>query len=72
MKNFPSKITSIHDSVIWTMTIVLKNIPWNGITVNKLKKISGLDIDDFLQAVTYLYALKFIKYDEKLNSVEKC
>lgn len=72
MKNFPSKVTSIHNSIIWTMMILLKNIPYNGISINNLKQKSKFELDDFLQTLTYLYALNYIEYTEDFNHIKRC
>lgn len=72
MKNFPSKITTIHNSIIWTMMVLLKNIPHGGISINNLKQKSKFELDDFLQALTYLYALNYIEYTEDFNRITRC
>ena len=72
MKNFPSKITTIHNSIIWTMMVLLKNIPHGGISINNLKQKSKFELDDFLQALTYLYALNYIEYTEDFNCITRC
>ena len=71
MKNFPSKITTIHNSIIWTMMVLLKNIPHGGISINNLKQKSKFELDDFLQALTYLYALNYIEYTEDFNRITR-
>ena len=72
MKNFPSKITTIHNSIIWTMMVLLKNIPHGGISINNLKQKSKFELDDFLQALTYLYALNYIEYTENFKRITRC
>lgn len=72
MKNFPSKITTIHNSIVWTMMVLLKNIPHGGISINNLKQKSKFELDDFLQALTYLYALNYIEYTEDFNRITRC
>ena len=56
MKNFPSKITSFRNSILFDMMIVLDNIPMMGIGVKSLHSKSKLDFDDYIKALTYLYS----------------
>lgn len=72
MKNFPSKVTTVHNSIIWTMLVLLKNIPHSGISIINLKQKSKFELDDFLQALTYLYALNYIEYTEDFNRIKRC
>lgn len=72
MKNFPSKITSIHNSIIWTMMVLLKEIPCNGISITQLRQKSKLELDDFIQALVYLYTLNYIKYVQDFNHIKRC
>lgn len=72
MKNFPSKVTTVHNSIIWTMLVLLKNIPNSGISIINLKQKSKFELDDFLQALTYLYALNYIEYTEDFNRIKRC
>lgn len=52
--------------------ILLKNIPYNGISINNLKQKSKFELDDFLQTLTYLYALNYIEYTEDFNHIKRC
>lgn len=54
------------------MMVLLKNIPHGGISINNLKQKSKFELDDFLQALTYLYALNYIEYTEDFNCITRC
>lgn len=71
MKNFPSKITSFRNSILFDMMIILDNIPMMEIGVKSLHSKSKLDYDDYIKALTYLYALRLVELNN-LNFIERC
>ena len=71
MKNFPSKITSFRNSILFDMMIILDNIPTMGIGIKSLHSKSKLDYDDYINALTYLYALRLVELNNS-NFIARC
>lgn len=53
------------------MMIILDNIPMMGIGVKSLHSKSKLDYDDYIKALTYLYALRLVELNNS-NFIERC
>ena len=73
MINFPNKFTSVPDSVIGHMLKLYEQIPANGICLDILIKraIQYMDLDEFIGAVTCLYAInKIYLKDNKIFNKE--
>lgn len=66
MKSYPNKLISVKDSILMSMLAVIKEIPASGISCNELLKIvsHNMDIEDFVDAMTNLYAISYISIDD--------
>lgn len=62
MEKYPDKLYSVPESIIGIMLTVMEQIPEQGIMFDDLKiKLSSLDVIDFVDALTCLFAIRAIK-----------
>lgn len=66
MKSYPNKLISVKDSILMSMLAIVKEIPMSGISCNKLLEVSAynMDIEEFVDAMTNLYAISYISIDD--------
>lgn len=64
MEKYPDKLYSVPESVVGIMLQIIEMIPDKGILLNDLKELmSNVDTNDFIDALTCLYAIQAIKYN---------
>lgn len=65
---FPNKFTTYKDSILSKFPIVLEKLEVQSYTLlalyNSLRRVFDSDIEDFMDTLTCLYALKKIKIDD--------
>lgn len=66
MKNYPNKLISVKDSILMPMLKIAQSIPSVGIDCIELQLIVShqMDIEDFVEAMTNLFAISYISIDE--------
>lgn len=66
MMNYPNKLISVKDSVLISMLKIVQSIPTAGINCIELQiAVSDvMDIEDFVEATTTLFAISYISIDE--------
>lgn len=66
MKNYPNKLISVKDSILMSMLKILQSIPSAGISCVELQIIMSrhMDIEEFVEAMTNLFAISHIFIDE--------
>lgn len=66
MKNFPSKLISVKDSILMSMLEIVKLIPTDGISCIQLQNSVShtMDVVEFVEAMTNLYAISYISIDD--------
>lgn len=71
MEKYPDKLYSVPESVIGIMLQIIEQIPSKGILLIDLKNsMSHIDTNDFIDALTCLYAIQAIKCNS-LYFIEK-
>ncbi len=71
MEKYPDKLYSVPESVVGIMLQIMEMIPDKGILLNDLKELmSNVDTNDFIDALTCLYAIQAIKYNS-FHFIEK-
>lgn len=69
---FPNKVTGINDSIIFSALMILKKLSLQPFTVWDLFKVSKIkDITQFVDALTFLYAIDKIKLNQE-KELELC
>ena len=65
MKNFPSKLIPVKDSILISMLKIVKLIPTDGISCIQLQNSVShtMDVVEFVEAMTNLYAISYISMD---------
>lgn len=66
MKRFPDKLTTLEDSLLWSMLTVVKAIPQSGINIQSLLQLTNLSVDDFMEALDYLYIANYIEIEQDI------
>lgn len=62
MENYPDKLYTVPESIIGIMFKIMEHIPAKGIFLNELKSsLPLIDMVDFIDALTCLYAIQSIK-----------
>ena len=63
---FPSKLYSVHESVIGKMTVVISKIPDNGIDVEELyiNATKTIHTSDFIDALDCMYSIGVINISQ--------
>lgn len=66
MKNYPNKLISVKDSVLMSMLRIIQSIPSVGIACIELQMDMSrvMDIEEFVEAMTNLFAISYISIDE--------
>ena len=64
MEKYPDKLYSVPESVVGIILQIIEMSPDKGILLNDLKELmSNVDTNDFIDALTCLYAIQAIKYN---------
>lgn len=67
MVRMPSKLYNVQESTLWQMREICQAIPEQGITVRELyRQNAGYSIDDFVDAMTCLYAIDAIVIENQI------
>lgn len=66
MKNYPNKLISVKDSVLMSMLKIVQSIPTAGINCIELQTTVSqvVGIEDFIEAMTNLFAISYISIDK--------
>lgn len=66
MKNYPNKLISVKDSVLMSMLRIIHAIPSVGIACIELQMDMSrvMDIEEFVEAMTNLFAISYISIDK--------
>lgn len=66
MKKYPNKIVSVRDSIFMPMREILETIPTEGIScVDLQERLRGrISVEDFVDAMTNLYAICMIEVND--------
>ena len=66
MKNYPNKLISVKDSVLMSMLRIIQTIPSVGIACIELQMDMSrvMDLEEFVEAMTNLFAISYISIDE--------
>lgn len=66
MKNYPNKLISVKDSVLMSMLKIAQSIPTAGINCIELQTTVSqvVGIEDFIEAMTNLFAISYISIDK--------
>ena len=66
MVRVPNKLYTIQESTIWQMCEICQQIPSYGVSVKELyRQFADWPLDDFMDALTGLYAIQEIKFDNQ-------
>ena len=62
MRSLPNKLYSFRQSILYHMLVIMRSIPDHGISRERLYGIvmGDMTADDFLSAMTYLFAIGHI------------
>ena len=67
MVRVPNKLYGIQESTLWQMCMIRKAIPQSGILLEELRKrFDDYPIDDFIDALTGLYAINEIELENQI------
>lgn len=67
MVRVPNKLYTIQESTIWQMYEICQQIPSYGVSVKELyRQFAEWSLDDFMDALTGLYALREIEFDDQM------
>lgn len=72
LMRLPSKITSYKDSLLNKFPLLMKNIEKGGISIHELYEITKKyfdDVEQFIDALDYLYALNKIELDKESEKI---
>lgn len=72
LMRLPSKITSYEDSLLNKFPLLMKNIEKGGISIYELYEITKKyfdDVEQFIDALDYLYALNKIELDKESEKI---
>lgn len=72
LMRLPSKITSYKDSLLNKFPLLMKNIEKDGISIYELYEITKKyfdDIEQFIDALDYLYVLNKIELDKESEKI---
>lgn len=66
MKSYPSKLISVKNSILMSMLSILNEIPTTGIKCTDLQVAvaCSIDVGEYIEAMTNLFAISCISIDE--------
>lgn len=73
MEKYPNKLYTVPESIIGIMFKMMEHIPAKGIYLDELKtSMSHIDMVDFIDALTCLYAIRSIKCNSSYFIEKSC
>lgn len=74
MINFPNKIYTVDKSILRPMEYIMNNLPSNGMNALNLYKLvsSFIEMDEYMNALSCLYAINYIDLSENLKIIRTC